>query len=50
MSYKKRAKSVWSAGKAEKKSSNRSERMFEKEEIVQELDIIDTMSGAWLPI
>lgn len=41
MTYKKRAKSGWSAGKAEKKSSNRSERMFEKEEIVQELNIIE---------
>lgn len=39
MSYKKRAKTGWNAGKKYKEASNRSERLFEKQEVRQELEI-----------
>lgn len=40
MTYRKRAKGGWNAGKAYKKESNRSERQFSKDEIKDELQEI----------
>ena len=39
MTYKKRAKGSWNAGKAYKKESNRAERQYEKKELDKELEI-----------
>lgn len=41
MSYKKRAKGSWNAGKSHKAESNRSERQFEPHEIQQALHELD---------
>lgn len=38
MSYRKRAKGSWNCGKDYKKDSNRSERIYEKQEIREELE------------
>ena len=43
MSYKKRAKAGWNVGKGAKESSNKSERIYEKEEISEELNPTDMM-------
>lgn len=39
MSYKKRARNGWSAGKKYKEASNRGERQHEKQEVKEELEI-----------